>query len=112
MWQVERTAIPKNKCVEPRLGANGEQRSWGNETCGRNPTDSYQSSSPTPPYSAMTSHLINAFVNKAEKISSSHGLKDDALSEDCSFCAIIHGKQPAFRLFEDDSVIAILGQFT
>lgn len=31
---------------------------------------------------------------------------------DCPFCRIIRGEAPAFRLFEDDRVIAILGAFS
>lgn len=70
----------------------------------------------------MTSHLIESFAKRTNELG---GIGNNSAEEpeiarkisrlnrphDCAFCNVIAGKQPAFRIYEDDHTIAILGKF-
>ncbi|KAG9040497.1 hypothetical protein FS837_000555 [Tulasnella sp. UAMH 9824] len=70
----------------------------------------------------MTSHLIESFAKRANEWGSIGNNSAEDLEvvrktsrlnhpDDCAFCNIIAGKQRAFRVFEDDHTMAILGKF-
>ncbi|KAG8980374.1 hypothetical protein FRC05_006005 [Tulasnella sp. 425] len=70
----------------------------------------------------MTSHLIESFAKRTNELG---GIGNNSAEEpeiarkisrlnrpdDCAFCNVVAGKQPAFRIYEDDHTIAILGKF-
>lgn len=74
------------------------------------------------PEHPMTSHLIESFAKRTNELG---GIGNNSAEEpeiarkisrlnrpdDCAFCNVIAGKQPAFRIYEDDHTIAILGKF-
>lgn len=54
----------------------------------------------------MTSFIIKSHVDRPPAPSWNSSQDSEA---DCTFCRIIRNEIPAFKLFEDDRVLAILG---
>ncbi|KAG9010203.1 hypothetical protein FRB94_010902 [Tulasnella sp. JGI-2019a] len=54
----------------------------------------------------MTSHLIQTLARRAAKHNEINGATP--IDADCTFCRIIHHREPAFKVFENDHVLAIL----
>lgn len=52
----------------------------------------------------MTSYMIQAHENRQTPESWKN-------NPDCVFCNIIHGEGPAFKVYEDDKVIVVLGEY-
>lgn len=56
----------------------------------------------------MTSHLIETLAKRAENHDTSSAFMP--INADCAFCRIIHQQEPAFKVYENDHVLAILGK--
>ena len=53
----------------------------------------------------MTSFVIKAHENRTVPPAWS------SVSPECPFCRIIRGESPAYKVYEDDMIVAILGPF-